>query len=378
MRSPVANLLRKGGLAPHFLVGRLLHVGFDHQTWILTGLWAVALFSSAWFSGCLYLPGRSIGFVEHPVVWVFLTMQVVLPLAIRGSIIRLARSRRTPFDQSFLRHLLPKVHAFVGLKTAEGRGWATVFYLAGLVNFIWNTYQNQQPGRLLPYDFWDSTTFPVCFWLTRFYKFYLFVWLLPYVALVHTGIVLSVLRSIRSARVSGRLELAPFHPDGVGGLGFAPDLISRPLVSSLLVAGVGTLGAFLVHRSLDVTPVLGAIAVVASVLVAYGLPIARLRRDLMALKKRSIAVLRLKQQEQYSRAIGSLSSGADDLGQANETIEYLDRLCDRIGTISHYPHLRWVLGSATVALLPTLFSGFLRIVEVVNPLLDRLQQSTGS
>lgn len=379
MRRPtLGDALRSGGFAPHRWIGRLFGVSFSAQVWFLGVGSAAVLTVAAWLSGSLYLQGPSIGLFEHPAIWAFVGMQIVLPFAIRNSLIILAKHRRTNFDRHFIKKIRPQLRAFTGLETPESRAWGAVFVIAGFVNFVWNSYQNQRPGLLLPYDFWDSTTFPICFWVTRVYKFYLFVCLLPYVALVHTGIVLIVLRVIRNARLSGKLELAPFHPDQVGGLGFAPALVSRPVVSTLLMAALATVGAFSVHRSLSVTPVLGGIAVLAGVLLAYGLPIARLRTDLVALKQQAVNVLREMQQKQYDNAMKSIPLGAARLRETSEAIEYFDRLCNRITKISNYPHLRWIIGSTTVAMLPTIVSGLVKTYELLSPIVQRLQQSTGS
>ena len=49
--------------------------------------------------------------------------------------------------------------AFLRLKTRESKLIATVLYSVGIAAFIWNTYQDELPGIVLPYDFWDSKNF---------------------------------------------------------------------------------------------------------------------------------------------------------------------------------------------------------------------------
>jgi hypothetical protein len=74
----------------------------------------------------------------------------------------------------------------------------------------------------------------------------------------------------------------------------------------------------------------------------------------------------------------SLHLGADELREVNDAIDYFDRVCTRIAAISNYPHLRWIAGSAAVALLPTIVSGAIKAYELLGPLVERLRPTTGS
>ena len=112
-----------------------------------------------------------------------------------------------------------------------------------LTAFIWNTYQNQLPGVIVPWDFWDTFNHLWGFWFTRIYKLYLFCWLLPYIALVHIAILMAVLRVVRRARLLGIVELQPFAADGVGGLGFIPPLVSSPVIVTLLLSTIAVAAA---------------------------------------------------------------------------------------------------------------------------------------
>src|SRR5690349_17305378 len=118
MRRPtLGDPLQRGGLALHAWFGRLLHLSFTAQTWLLAVAWAVALTVAAWLSGCLFLDGANIGLFEHPAIWAFVGMQVVLPLAIRRSLVTLSQNRQPTFDRNFGRKLLLPLRAFTRLET---------------------------------------------------------------------------------------------------------------------------------------------------------------------------------------------------------------------------------------------------------------------
>ena len=179
------------------------------------------------------LPGRSLGLFEHPTIWAFLLLQIVLPITMRSSLRALSNGRgwfaevRSRSDAQ-LRDPVLSLHRFAQLRDALSQSVASLFYLIGLAAFVWNTYQNQRPLVALSYDFWDSSLHAWGYWTTRVYKLYLFAWLLPYLALLHAGVLIVILSFIREARKSAALRLIPYHVDDLGGLGEPSSLVSNP------------------------------------------------------------------------------------------------------------------------------------------------------
>lgn len=375
--SRLDSLLTSGGFSLHRAIGWATGLGFVGQAVVLGLASALVLGVGAWADGGFYLQGPGIGFIEHPAIWTFLAMQVFLPLSIRSSLTRLARSRKAlkkitggeAFDQSISTPLVQ----FVRFLTVEGRAVAALLFLGGLANFVWNSYQNQRPEIVGPYEFWDSIHFPISYWLTRLYKLYLFVWLFPYVGLIHAGVVACVLRALRRARTAGRVQLEPFSSDGAGGLGFVPSLVTTPVVWTLALSALATVGAFVVHRELDATPLMGVASVLATVVVAYGLPIGYLRVDLAALKRQAIDRLRHAQQRCYEELMNADRIDAVHLKSASDTLDYFDRLCSRVEAISTYPHFRRVAASALPALIPGMFSLSVKIYELAAPIIQRVR-----
>ena len=299
------------------------------------------------------------GLIEHPAIWAFFCLQIALPLSLRRSIRKLLGTRVSLRDLGVLAgkpsgQLVDPILKFSDLQGKTTRLVATLLYCFGLTAFVWNTYQNQLPGIVVPYDFWDSKTYFWGFWITRIYKLYLFAWLLPYIALLHTAILVTALRLVRQARISGKLKLQPFHPDGVGGLGFLPDLVTRPLVVAALLGLLPTAGAFQIHRAIDVTPMMGLATVLLAIGVAYFVPILSFRSDIVAAKQAIVERLRWLQQAQFSKIVDGDTLDFETLRIGNQSIEFFEKLCKAIKHISNYPHLKRLIGYITLAISPIL------------------------
>lgn len=370
----IGAALTTGGLSFHHSVGRICRVGFLVQCCIIAALAACAMLAGSVIDGSLILEGRNVGLLEHPGIWAFFGLQIALPLSIRNSLNKVVESQGKIREFTNSRETSPDfvvapVLEFLRLQTIESRSAAAMAYSVGLIAFVWNTYQNQLPGIVVPYDFWDSKNYFFGFWLTRVYKLYLFGWLLPYLAIVQMAILFVVLRLIRSARLSGKLKLIPFHPDGVGGLGFIPSVVTTPIIVALLMSAIPTAAAFQVHRAADPTPVMGLAIILAFAGIAYIVPILYLRSDILAVKHEMLGRLRELQQEYYCRMTEPDELDFETLKQSNQALEYYDNLCARVQAISNYPHLKRLLRYVGLALTPSIILFTLKLYEGVLPII---------
>ncbi|MFA5897554.1 MAG: hypothetical protein WC829_00435 [Hyphomicrobium sp.] len=369
--------LEGGGYSLHRQVGRVLNLGFLGQNYVLAGLACGAILLAGLWDRSFFLPGRDVGLFEHPAIWAFVGLQVALPLTIRRSLANLVRARSTiraftKDERKGSEAVVEPVLQFVQLRDRASRMAATLFFGAGLVAFVWNTYQNQLPGIVVAYDFWDSNNHQAGFWITRLYKAYLFIWLLPYIALVHTAILVSVLTRIRRARTEGHLKLIPFHPDDAGGLGFVPGLITAPIITAVLLGSLVTAAAFAIHRAADVTPLMGVSVLLFSAAFAYAVPMAFLRTDIVALKKEAMRSVRALQQDYYNRIVNGASVSVATVSEGNEALEYFERLSTRIQSISNYPHLRLFAGYIGLAVTPSAVSLAFDLLRGAAPLIRSL------
>jgi hypothetical protein len=376
----LSSAFKDGGFWFHNWLGRLLGVGFTAQCYTVAALAAVAALVAAFVDGSLFLNERDIGLLEHLAIWGFFCLQIALPISLRYSTRKLLKARTNlralgALDGSPSEQLIVPFLKYSRLQGAKIKLLAMGIYCFGLTAFVWNTYQNQLPRIVVPYDFWDSKTYVFGFWVTRLYKLYLFVWLFPYIALLHTAILVTALRLVRLARLSGKLKLLPFHPDGVGGLGFLPQLVTRPLIVGVLLGLLPTVGAFQIHRAADVTPVMGLATLVVATGIAYFIPILSLRADIVAAKRAMIERLRWLQQAKFSQIVDRNNLDFETLRIGNESIEFFEKLCKAIRDISNYPHLKRLIGYITLAMSPVAASLIGKLYnqfgQVIHPLLTR-------
>jgi hypothetical protein len=372
--SRISGLLKTGGFAAHYYLGRWLKIGFAAQCFLVAGISVLVILASSVLDRTLLLHGRDVGLLEHPAIWAFFILQIALPLAIGRSLQKLSNSggafrRPTQPELEFAATVLTKLTAFMRLRDWASRAVAAICYTTGLIAFVWNTYQNQLPGIVVPYDFWDSSNHLLGYWTTRVYKFYLFVWFLPYIALIHSAVLIVTLRLLRERRTAGALTLQPFHPDGAGGLGFVPGLVTTPIIVTALTAALPVAGAFEVHRAADITPIMGVTIVVAGALIAYVVPILYLRTDIVALKREAVEKLRLLQQSYYSQIAARKEVEFETLRRGNEALDYFDKICARVQSISNYPHLTRLLKYIGLALTPSVASLILKLYETFGPLI---------
>ncbi|WP_156332641.1 hypothetical protein [Rhodopseudomonas sp. AAP120] len=369
----IAEILKTGGFSFHYLVGRWTKLGFSGQCCALAACAAIAIIIAAALDHTFVLPGRDVGLLQHPAIWAFIALQIALPLSIRTSLNRVGTDRTVGLgglpDQDFAEELQDQLIRWIRLEGSLSLTTASLFHTAGFAAFAWNSYQNQLPGILLSYDFWDSSNHFWGYWITRIYKFYLFVWLLPYIAFVHAGVLAAALDVIRKRRLAGKLVMQPFHHDSVGGLGFVPGLVTTPIVVTLLISSVPVGAAFSVHRALDVTPLMGASIVVVGALLAYAIPIFRLRTDIIAMKRVVIEKIRLLQQNYYSRIVSDEKIQIETLRQGNEALDYFEKICTKIEKISNYPHLIRLLKYLGLAMTPSFLSLGIKLYDKLSPTL---------
>jgi len=374
--SPIPDILQKDGFLFHYYVGRLFRVGFVGQCCIVAALVAIIMLAASKLDHSWILPGVDVGLLEHPALWGFPLLQIVIPLCVLQSVRRLMKARLREgliVEVEAKRPLLMRpVRKFLRWQDKTSRVAAALFYLIGFSAVVWNTYQNQRPGIVVPYDFWDSKNFVWGFAITRIYKLYLFVWFLPYIGMIQAAVLVVTLRYVRHARIAGKLKLSPFHPDGVGGLGFVASLISTPVIITVVVGSLTTAVVFFAHHGVAATPVMALSLLVGWIIVAYFLPIFFLRSNILAMKKEMLEQLRGLQQENYAQITKDHGRDLEMLGKGKEALDYFDKVCTNIQAIPNYPHLNRLLRLFTLSMIPSAIQIAIKLYQNAGPLLSPL------
>ncbi len=284
-----------------------------------------------------------VGLLQHPGIWVFLVAQVVIPWAVTRSLRafrQLPSTSSAPLTADFLRdyfHALDAalVHS-MRRESSRSRALFDALLLIGLSAWAWNTFQNQDPIHFLRFDFWDSIRHPGGYWLTRFYKLY--VWVLIGPAVVHAQLCLvhSVKRLFTLATAHRGIILDPYASSGDGGLAPLIETVINPMVPIVVASSLLTMSAFWVHGKYDVTTIGGLLMTIALLLFIYLLPAIALRRAIREEKARQQNHVCKYQRALYEHLLTTLphrSNVKDD----TSTLSSLADLSKRLDDIPNWP-----------------------------------------
>lgn len=361
MPDGVRKLFGNGAFRAHHLLGRVLGSSFALQNSVVTVLCGIAMVWASWTDDSWTLNGDALGLFEHPAIWGFLLFQAIVPVSIFRSLARLwAQEHR--FQAVFNRdvtlsdEILPRAKAFSSGQTPLGRSVAAFVYGAGFAAWVWNTFQNQQPLSVLPFDFWDSASFRYGYLVTRLYKFYVFVLLIPRLVQITAGFVFSILDAIGEAIPVREVALLPFDPDRVGGFGFVPDLVTAPVIPTLLISAIPVAGAMTVHGSVAWSPSLGVISMMTALLSLWVVPASSLASYLGTLRDQALGDLGRTQHAILKRITSASEATAVEMDEARSALEYFNAVEDRIRGLSRVPHLRRVVIAIAVAWSPHVFA----------------------
>jgi hypothetical protein len=319
-----------------------------------------------------FIRDEGIGLFEHPGIFVFLLAQILIPsVLIRSTIafVNIPKTGASIISKKFLefkyKSHLDTFFNTISRRNNIGRLAYSMLVSIGVVVFIWNTYQNQQPFRFLGFDFWDSICNPWGYSATRVYKFYIWVMLIPAYVHIQFSLVLAVRRLLRSLENEEALELEPYHIDACGGVKVFIDTVLNPMVPVVFVSSALTLSAFMVHGKFDITTIGGLAMTCLVVAFVYFIPVLSLRRTIRTEKNRKLDKIGRIQNNQYRKIVdGKLNP--DFVKEATEIINALAGFSITIRKIPNWPQLDKVARLFGLAMAPQFFAillkYFLRLV----------------
>src|SRR5918999_2561395 len=291
-----------------------------------TLLCAILMFVAAALDGSLYFKGIDIGFLEHPTVYGFLLGQWLFPYAVSQALRKfydIWKGPKPPFRSTFLVTRFQEHSDWLRNSLLRQTNLSRFFYdfavIIGIIALIWNTYQNQRP-ELLGFDFWDSVHFPFGFATSRFYKLYLWGFMLPALFHAQLFIFLAISRVLLDAAKGHHLILEPFHPDRCGGARALIDPVIIPMLPPLLITSLLALSAFSVHQKFDVTPLIGVFLLSGVFLTLYLIPAYSLRKAIIIEKDRQLGEIAEKQNGLFFQALRNEKQSSDFVKAVDEPI----------------------------------------------------------
>jgi hypothetical protein len=365
---------RQPAFLPHRLLARLGISNFVLSNAIVTGACVAGLTFAAWMDNSLRLYERGYGYLEHPGIFGWYCVQLLMPVAIFGLVRQAAKNqprykrilnRGVKFD--FRKEIFDQTVAFIGLATPTSRAYFSFIFCIWFSGFAWNTYQNLLPNIVIPLDFWDSIHFIYGYIGTRIYKFYTHALLAPSLIHIFSVIIWFNISALRRLMARKEIHLVPFSADRCGGIGFVSDLILTPVMTAALISGLAFFGTAYTHKHVDVSTIQGTAAAASIVFGFYVLPTLFIRTTIKRLKLEEIERLH-GAQERYYEGIATNSLHGDELREAHEYLKYFDEVVHKIDNIPNWPHLVKVFSVLGIALTPSLISNAINIVGMISRL----------
>jgi hypothetical protein len=362
---------RQPGLFPHRLLSKLGLSNFYVNNAVVTAACVLGLSLAAWKDGSLLLHQKGYGYLEHPGIFGWYAIQLLMPAAIFRLVCRAARSKhfvqrvqKPESSFSFNKDIFLPMVDFIGFKTPGSRSYYSLLFLIGFSGFAWNTYQNLLPNVVIPLDFWDSINFFYGYTGTRLYKFYTHALLAPSLIHVFSGIMWVYIVALKRMISRGEIRILPFNVDRCGGFGFVSNLLLTPVVVALLISGLAFFGNAYTHKQIDISTIQGGLAAVAIVLAFYVVPTFFIRSTIMRLKVEEVQRL-YRIQERYYQSILSNELQGDQLRDAREYLSYFSDVISRIDRIPNWPHLAKVFGALGFALSPAILAAAFNVAATV-------------
>ncbi len=343
---------------PAFRLGKRVAFFFREsvikQSVFLGALFFVFFIIGALIDQTLIMKGRDVGLFEHPTIWAFLVIQMTAPYFFKKSIEKLflflkgndiidskieLSSYSSLFKQQVSRQMNFSKFSYVTL------------LVVGFICFAWNSFQNQAPLKFLGFDFWDSFYHPFGYWITRVYKFYLWVFFLPAIIHIHISILFLLRKLLIDAGKDNFFILKPYNQDEYAGVGIIIKIAINPPIPVLILGSISLLGAFFIHGQIGITPVIGLCLLSLLFFLVYLIPAIQLRKIIKAEKKRQLSEITEKQNSLYFTLVKK-----DKPENEFDNLNSLTTVFEQVKSISVWPYWKFMLKIVGVINIPLIIT----------------------
>jgi hypothetical protein len=233
-----------------------------------------------------------------------------------------------------------------------------IMIILGLIAFIWNTLQNQLPYKFLGFDFWDSFNYQWGYWVTRIYKFYLWVLLLPSLAHIQVGIMLTIRKLIIKANMQNEVILEPYHKDSNGGAKAFIDTIIHSIAPILFFVGMHNIIVINIHKQIDYTTVLGLLFASLIFLSFYLIPAFYLKEIIVSEKDKFLNEISHLQNSLLEIAFKNNSNIKVNI----DAITSLTKISKKIKSIPNWPQFTYISKLLSLAISPTILNIIIKLI----------------
>lgn len=316
---------------------------------IIALLFLIIFLISSTFESSLFLPGISVGLLEHYNIWIFLSINIFIPIILHHLLVNLdknyeVRKISIKFDE------YSDKNAF--------KVCSIMLFSFGFCFFVGNSLQNAKIINNLEFDYWDSINYKCGYILTRLYKFYLFSYFLP-------KIILYVLLLIKTVS-----KLITIDPNIINAypltnylqLNALCNFILNVLFVIIFPIILLSSGVYILHNRWDITTISTAIFTVLStltLLIMYLFLINEYRKDILKYKKIHLDKINSKLLEIHEYIINYDIKNKDakdaiDLEPCLKKESYLRDCKKQIEQINNFPLIIKVILTCVSPVIPTL------------------------
>lgn len=263
----------------------------DKRALLLTGIFIALTILASSIDHTFTMIGTDLGLIQHPAIWMFFIIQAVIPFSICIALTRFLcflKGNEIIQPETDLSIYTDFFQKFINRKTNLSQ---LVFVLAttiGLISFVWNSFQNQQPYKFLGFDFWDSINHLFGYCITRLYKFFLWVLFFPAIVHIHVAMIITLKKLLNDAVEKGFLTLRPYHQDETGGVSEIIKAAINPFIPVLLVVAFTVLSVIIVHHKVEATPIIGLCMLNFLFVMVYIIPATSLNKIIKIQKKSQV------------------------------------------------------------------------------------------
>lgn len=309
-------------------------------------LFLTLFFAIGLFEKNLKLPDNGLGLLQHENIWIFLAMNMIIPIIISKSF----KALECNIDKNTYWSLKNNFASISNHKSME------VLWLfsrtVGFCCFIGNTLQNAKVINQLPFDYWDSINYPVSYVVSRFYKLYLFSIFIPTI-LVYAFILIKSLSKLVIINETEKYPIANYTQ-----LNALCNLGLNLLLAITVPFTISSIAVFLIHDRFDITTITAItipLLFTGVSLYAYILLIKNFYVSLANYKKKHIKRIDDKLSKIYQYILNSQLEETDSakLELYLKEVEYLCQIKENIEKQSKFPLGIKALMTTATPLLPT-------------------------
>lgn len=332
------------------------------QYYICSIACVLLIISVGFVDNSFFIEGSGLGLLEHPSIWFFILLQFILPytiIKISQKILDKNNFKHSIIEDTFFIDDYQKVVnnflKYISLKTVYSKIIFSNLTAIGIICFAWNSFQNQNPIKFLGFDFWDSSNYLYGYFISRFYKFYLWVGLLPVLSHIIIGFLLIIIKMIKSAKELNLIKLKPYHEDGAGGSKIYVDVIIKPLIMPIMCIIILSFVVILIHQKLDITVIINLNFIALLFVLLYLIPMLTLRKVVNDEKNSQLRKINLYQNEILQELLENKKT-EKYRKEHFELLNELNSLLYKIKSISTTPSLRYAFKIIAVINSPILLN----------------------